>query len=173
MTEALTLYKLIVLYTLDKARMPMTNAQICDLMLDKEYTTYFRVQEVLSEMEEAHLIHPEKIRNVTQYTITAEGENTIDFFSHQISAQIREEIDEYLKDHAIELRNTVSHPADYDRKASGSDTCGVCDQLFRREYRCYRYIRGEGRAFYQYFLLRGGGYQYPHTAELLCLCGGY
>ena len=90
MTEALTLYKLIVLYTLDKARMPMTNAQICDLMLDKEYTTYFRVQEVLSEMEEAHLIHPEKIRNMTQYTITAEGENTIDFFSHQISAQIRQ-----------------------------------------------------------------------------------
>ena len=115
MTEALTLYKLIVLYTLDKARMPMTNAQICDLMLDKEYTTYFRVQEVLSEMEEAHLIHPEKIRNMTQYTITAEGENTIDFFSHQISTQIREEIDGYLKDHAIELRNTVSHPADYDR----------------------------------------------------------
>lgn len=115
MTEALTLYKLIILYALDKVRMPMTNAQICDLMIDKEYTTYFRVQEVLSEMTDAHLVQAEKILNMTQYTITEEGENTIEFFSHQISTEIREEIDLYLKDHAIELRNTVSHPADYDR----------------------------------------------------------
>jgi hypothetical protein len=115
MQEAFTLYKLIILYALDKVRMPMTNAQICDLMLDKEYTTYFRVQEVLSEMGDAHLIHPEKIRNITQYTITPEGESTVDFFSHQISNEIRGEIDSYLKDHAIEMRNTISHPADYDR----------------------------------------------------------
>lgn len=114
-TDAITLYKLIVLYILEKVNFPMTNAQICDLMLDKEYTSYFTVQQVLAEMTEAHLIQDEKRGHVTQYTITPVGEQTGDLFKQDISAEIRMEIDAYLKDHAYELRNTISQLATYDR----------------------------------------------------------
>ena len=49
-TEATTLYKLMVLYMLSKVNFPLSNSQIADFMLDKQYTTYFTLQEVLSSL---------------------------------------------------------------------------------------------------------------------------
>uniref|UniRef100_UPI003FEF21EC DUF4364 family protein n=1 Tax=Lachnospira sp. TaxID=2049031 RepID=UPI003FEF21EC len=49
-TEATTLYKLMVLYMLSKVNFPLSNSQIADFMLDKHYTTYFTLQEVLSSL---------------------------------------------------------------------------------------------------------------------------
>ena len=39
MSEPLTLYKLIILYMLEKVDFPLTNAQISGFVLDKGYTT--------------------------------------------------------------------------------------------------------------------------------------
>ena len=47
MAETYTLYKLIVLYMLDKVDFPLTTSQISEFILDKGYTTYFRLQETL------------------------------------------------------------------------------------------------------------------------------
>ncbi len=44
--DPLTLYKLIVLYMLDRVNFPMTNAQVSDYILEKEYTNYLTLQQV-------------------------------------------------------------------------------------------------------------------------------
>ena len=44
MAEALTQYKLIVLYMLDQVDFPLTNTQISNFVLEKDYTTYFTIQ---------------------------------------------------------------------------------------------------------------------------------
>ena len=49
MSETYTLYKLIVLYMLDKVDFPLTTSQISEFILEKEYTTYFKLQETLAE----------------------------------------------------------------------------------------------------------------------------
>lgn len=41
MAEPFTLYKLIVLYMLEKVDFPLSNTQISDFFLEKEYTNYF------------------------------------------------------------------------------------------------------------------------------------
>ena len=45
-----SLYKLIVLYMLKKVNFPLTNAQISDFILGQEYTSYFHLQQVLTEI---------------------------------------------------------------------------------------------------------------------------
>ena len=50
MAEAFTLYKLIILYMLDKVDFPLTNSQISEFVLDKGYTDYFKLQQALSEL---------------------------------------------------------------------------------------------------------------------------
>lgn len=50
MSEPLTLYKLIILYMLEKVDFPLTNAQISGFVLDKGYTTYFHLQQAISEL---------------------------------------------------------------------------------------------------------------------------
>ena len=56
MSETYTLYKLIVLYMLDKVDFPLTTSQISEFILEKEYTTYFKLQETLAEMEHSGLL---------------------------------------------------------------------------------------------------------------------
>ena len=48
--EPLTLYKLIVLYLLNKVSFPLTMAQVSDLILEKEYTSYLTLQQVINEL---------------------------------------------------------------------------------------------------------------------------
>ena len=53
--EPLTLYKLIVLYLLNKVSFPLTMAQVSDLILEKEYTSYLTLQQVINELAQAGL----------------------------------------------------------------------------------------------------------------------
>ena len=56
MAEAFTLYKLIILYMLDKVDFPLTNSQISEFVLDKGYTDYFKLQQALSELTDGGII---------------------------------------------------------------------------------------------------------------------
>ena len=90
-TEATTLYKLMVLYMLSKVNFPLSNSQIADFMLDKQYTTYFTLQEVLNSLADDGFVNVLTYRSSTQYRLTSSGKDTISFFSNKISNAIREE----------------------------------------------------------------------------------
>lgn len=113
MPEPFTLYKLIVLYMLNKVDFPLTNAQMSSFILDRGYTTYFTLQSVLSELSETHMIRVETIRNCSYYTITESGSEALHFFQNRISSQIRDEIDAYITENKMRLRDEVSVIADY------------------------------------------------------------
>lgn len=113
MSETFTLYKLIVLYMLNKLEFPLTNGQISEFILEKGYTTYFTLQQAISEMVEAGFIREESTHNRTLYHLTDEGRETIRYFSNNISAAIREDIDTYMAEKNYQLKNEVSMKADY------------------------------------------------------------
>lgn len=113
MSESFTLYKLIVLYMLEKVDFPLTNGQISEFVLDKGYTTYFKLQQTLSEMVDARFIREETTHNRTLYHLTEEGASTLQFFGNKISSAIKNDIDAFLAEHKYELKNEVSARADY------------------------------------------------------------
>ena len=113
MAEAQTLYKLIVLSMLDRVDFPLTNAQISDFILTKEYTNYFTLQQVLAELVETDLAEENTVRNSTYYQMTEKGKETLNYFGHRVSAAIHEDMDKYFKDNAIVLRDEMSVKADY------------------------------------------------------------
>ena len=118
-TEATTLYKLMVLYMLSKVNFPLSNSQIADFMLDKQYTTYFTLQEVLSSLADDGFVNVLTYRSSTQYRLTSSGKDTISFFSNKISNAIREEIDVYLIENKYELRCETGTLSDYYRSTNG------------------------------------------------------
>ena len=113
MAETYTLYKLIVLYMLDKVDFPLTTSQISEFILDKGYTSYFRLQETLSELTDSDLLRVETTHNRTLYHLTENGAETIHFFSNKISAAIRQEIDDFLKEKQYDLKEEVAIKSDY------------------------------------------------------------
>ena len=98
---------------LNKVNFPLTNTQISNFILGKEYTNYFTLQKVLSELLEIALISTKTIRHTTYYQITSQGEETLRFFGNKIADLIKEEIDAYLIENKYELRNEVGTIADY------------------------------------------------------------
>nr|WP_317283073.1 DUF4364 family protein [uncultured Sellimonas sp.] len=119
MSETFTLYKLIILYMLDKVDFPLTNAQISDFILGKGYTTYFTLQKVLSELSESGLIREETTHNRTLYHLTEEGKESISFFENKISDAIKEDIQDFFVEKKFSLKNEVSVKADYYRNTNG------------------------------------------------------
>lgn len=126
LSEPMTLYKLMNLYMLKKVNFPLTNAQLSDFFLVREYTTYFTLQQALNELLEAGLIRMETIHNSTRYEITKEGEDTLSFFGKKISPAIIQDIDEYLKENRFRMRNEVGLVSDF-YKSTNQDYIVHCE----------------------------------------------
>lgn len=119
MSETFTLYKLIILYMLDKVDFPLTTAQISEFILDKGYTTYFKLQQALAELADAELVREEVTHNRTLYHITEDGTQTIEFFHNKISKPIQEDIHLFFEEKKYELKNETSVKSDYYRNTAG------------------------------------------------------
>lgn len=131
MAEPLTIYKLIILYMLDEVDFPLTNTQISNFILDKEYTDYFTLQQAVNELVSSELIRTESTYNNTQYFITPSGKDTISFFHDKISEPIKEDIRHYCETNKIELRNETSVIADFYKTVN--QNYGVRCQLKEKE----------------------------------------
>lgn len=117
--DPLTLYKLIILYMLDRVTFPLTKAQVGDFILEKEYTNFLTLQQVTAELIDAELITAESSRNRTYLKITDEGKETLTFFGNRINSSIKEDVDTFLREHELEMRNEISIQADYYKSTSG------------------------------------------------------
>ena len=117
--DPLTLYKLIVLYMLDKVNFKLTNSQITGFILEKEYTNYITLQQIISDLLDAELIQSDTQMKRTYFSITEEGRNTLSYFGNRISDAIVNDIDTFLKEKHFELKNEASITANYYKLVSG------------------------------------------------------
>ena len=113
MTEPLTLYKLMILYMLNQVQFPLTNSQMLGFFLDKEYTDYFTFQQAINELAAAGLVSSESLHNASHYSITESGKETLSYFSSTVSQAIILDIDTFLKNNQVKLRNESGITAEY------------------------------------------------------------
>ena len=126
LAEPMTLYKLMNLYMLHQVNFPLTNAQLSNFFLDREYTTYFTLQKALNELLDAGLVKKETMRNSSRYEITKEGEETLEFFGKNISPAIVSDMVEYLKQNRFRMRNEVGLISDF-YKSTNQDYIVHCE----------------------------------------------
>ncbi len=117
--EPRRLYKLMVLYILNRCDFPLTNSQITDFMVGKEYTDYFTLQKTLYSLIDDGFLESIPDNNNTRYSLTDKGQNSVRAFEKTISSSIRNDIDEYIRENKFELRSNYDTIADYYRTKSG------------------------------------------------------
>ena len=61
--DTLMLYKLMVLYMLNKVDFPLTNSQVSEFILDKGYTNYFRLPQAPPHLSNTEPLLTELIHN--------------------------------------------------------------------------------------------------------------
>ena len=104
---------------LNRVTFPLTTAQISDFILEKEYTNFLTLQQVINELTDAEMISTQSIRNRTHLAITEEGKETLNFFQNRISDAIKTDINNYFRENEYSLRNEVSIQGDYYKSTSG------------------------------------------------------
>lgn len=104
---------------LNRVTFPLTTAQISDFILEKEYTNFLTLQQVINELTDAGMVTSQSIRNRTHLAITDEGRETLTFFQNRINDAIKEDINAYFRENEFALRNEVSVLGDYYKSTSG------------------------------------------------------
>lgn len=162
------LYKLIVLYILDKANFKLTYAQLSSFILEREYTNFFTLQQVISDLEESELIQSDTLTNRTLFTITDEGRKTLTFFKNRIGEDITVEIDNFLTEKRMDLKSeaaitatcykTVNNAYEVVLAAKEKDSDlvniklsvpfkdmaeAICDNWYQKNQQIYQYLMGE------------------------------
>ena len=115
MAEPITIYKLAILYLLDKSDIPLTNTQLSNFFLEKDYTDYFSIQEVLMDLEDNGLVRTESTHRNTQYSITEDGKKTLRFFHKKITDGMKEDVRNFLSENKIAFRRENHLLANYEK----------------------------------------------------------
>lgn len=118
-TESSTIYKLMILYMLNKLDSQLTNAQLSGFFISNDYTDYFTLQQTLSDLVESNFVEKITIRNTSYYSITPEGYESLTFFKNQIPKGALEDMNQYLDNNKYALKNEVGTQADYYKHTSG------------------------------------------------------
>ena len=118
--DQLALYnKLLVLYMLNRVSFPLTQAQIYDFLLERNYVNFMNLQRAITELVDTGFVLANSKHNRTYLTITAEGQETLSFLKNRIDTSFKKEIDEFFKRNQFKLRNETSVLADYNNTFSG------------------------------------------------------
>lgn len=120
MAAPFTTYKLIVLYMISHSEREISNSQITDFILERGYTSYFHLQQAISELVEAKLLEKRTVLNTSYYALTEEGKSVLSYLEAELSSDIRKEILEYLKAQGNEEQERILTPADCYETSQGN-----------------------------------------------------
>lgn len=110
----LSLNKLMILFLIQKAGLPLSNTQISEFLLDSGYTDYFfSLQNYLSQMIDSGILKSSKITSHTLYDITPTGDETLEFFKNHIPESIKDDMILYLKNNKYDIKSKFEVIADY------------------------------------------------------------
>ena len=98
---------------LDNLDFPLTNSQLSEFFVNHGYTSYFHLQQAISELVESEFVRTETIRNTTNYHLMESGKEALSMFHTQISEPIKKDILDYFAEKKYQLRQEVDTTADY------------------------------------------------------------
>ena len=105
--------KLLVLYTLQRLNRLISNSQLTEILLQNNLINYFTLQQCISELDDSHFIHYDKVNEKNLLEITKEGENVLSFFKDRISPGKIDVIDNYIKEKIQAIKKELTIQGDY------------------------------------------------------------
>ncbi|MFA5522906.1 MAG: DUF4364 family protein [Tissierellales bacterium] len=92
-SKELAQYKLLILYILDNAEIPMNNSDITQFLLENNYMNYFLAQQFISELVSSKFIEFSTKDGQEYYHLSNAGRDTLSFFNDRIPQTLKGEVD--------------------------------------------------------------------------------
>lgn len=121
MTAApLTVYKLIVLYMLNRLKEPIAKERVSGFLLENGYANFASLVQTYAELEEQALVRTENTQDKEFLFITEEGRESLFYFGRELSRDIKDQVENFLAEKGMEMINEHYLKADYDRTPDGA-----------------------------------------------------
>ena len=108
MKETNKIYKLATLYMLSKADAPISTNRLSFFLLKNNYTDYFTFAQGLGELLLDKWVETTVLHGKTLYLITPAGTDALSLLSKEISGDMKKDIEDYLKENKIFMREDYS-----------------------------------------------------------------
>ncbi len=114
--EPVAIYKLIILYMLDRAGGEIAMPRTSTFLIENGYAANFEtLLQTYEEIAKNGFVTEKSMGGKTFLQITEEGEETLGFFASQLSDSIKQQIRNYLRDIGRELTNEEAILGEYYR----------------------------------------------------------
>jgi predicted transcriptional regulator len=105
--------KLLLLYIFYKIKLPISNIQITQIILENNFINYFTLQQYMTELVASNLLKPTEQKGKHRLVITQKGDNVLSLFKERISENKMQLIDNYLENHLENIKKELRVSADY------------------------------------------------------------
>ena len=113
MKETDKIYKLATLYMLSKVDTPISTNHLSLFLLKNNYTDYFNFQQGLGELVNDGWVDTTEVHGRTMYIITENGLKALSLLSNEISKNMKNDIEDYIKANKVALRENFSVQSKY------------------------------------------------------------
>ena len=119
MDNVFTVYKLIILYMLDRAEGEVTQGMLSSFLLESGYANFVSLAESYAQLEKQGLVRIILSGDKKFLKLTDAGIHALGFFGGRLSPQIRSQVDEWLVENGRRIREDREVTAVYERMTSG------------------------------------------------------
>lgn len=109
--------KLILLYIVDKIKIPINNLQFTKIITENNFMNYFIFQQVLTELCESKYLLCEKLEGKSVYSISKSGSEVLKYFINKIPIGLKKRIDNLAALLRKRVKNEINIIADYIQEA--------------------------------------------------------
>jgi len=105
--------KLLLLYIISRLNLPVSNAQLTELVLKNNLMNYFILQQYIDELASAEFLNYVDMSGSKRLVITDKGEKVLEMFIERVSIKKSEIVNEYIEKNWDAIKKDVTVTADY------------------------------------------------------------
>lgn len=128
--------KLIIMYMIDRLKMPVSNNNITKLVLETRLMNYFMFQQCFNELDEGKLIEltnaADNADGSKGFHLSKTGNNSLNYFLNLIPPGIKKQLDKMLPDAGKEMQDEALITADFmpESESKFTVTCKMGEKGF-------------------------------------------
>lgn len=105
--------KLLLLYIIKNIKVPISNGQLTEIILENGFINYFTLQQYITELVSSGFLNYENKNDKKLLFLTDKGDKVLTLFKNRISNAKILIVDNYIKDRIENIKNELSLTADY------------------------------------------------------------
>lgn len=105
--------KLVLLYIINKIKLPISKIQLTEIILENNLINYFTLQQYIFDLISSNLLTCMEKDGKSRLVISNQGTKVLSMFFNRISSDKIKLVDKYLEKHINNIKKEITVTADY------------------------------------------------------------